>query len=145
MLKKTVTYTDFNDVEHTEDLFFNLSKSELMEMELKTAGGLENLIDKISKTEDTPKIVEMFKQIITMSYGIKSDDGKKFVKNDQIVEDFVASAAYDALFMELITDPDAAANFVNGIIPKDIAKQINDQTNGQGKIVDMKPSEKTEQ
>ncbi len=120
MLKKTITYTDYNDVERKEDFYFNLSKAEIMEMELGTEGGLAEMIQKIVDTQDTPKIVKIFKDLVLKAYGEKSADGKRFIKNDEIREGFAQTEAYSELFMELATNAEAAAAFVNGIVPKDI-------------------------
>ena len=121
MLKKTITYTDFDGEERTEDFYFNLTKAEIMEMNLTTYGGLDKMIEKIVSAKDTPKIVSLFKDLVLRSYGIKSDDGKRFVKNDKIREEFSQTEAYSELFMELATDEDAAIQFVNGIVPKELS------------------------
>lgn len=121
MLKKTIKYTDFDGEERTEDFYFNLTKAEIMEMNLTTYGGLDKMIEKIIAAKDTPKIVNLFKDLVLRSYGIKSDDGKRFIKNDKIREEFTQTEAYSELFMELATDEDAAINFVNGIVPKELS------------------------
>ena len=123
MLKKTITYVDYNDVERTEDYYFNLSKAELMEMELSIAGGLSETIDKIIKAKDTPSLVKIFKELVLKAYGVKSPDGKRFIKSDELREEFSQTEAYSQLFMELATNAEAAAAFVNGIIPADLAKE----------------------
>jgi hypothetical protein len=124
MIKKTITYTDYNDSTRTEDFYFNLSQAEIMEMELSTAGGLAERINKIVAAQDQPAIIKIFKDIICKSYGVKSADGKKFMKSDDILNDFVQTEAYSNLFMELATNADAAAEFINGIVPKNAAKQL---------------------
>lgn len=123
MLTKTITYNDYNGVERTEDYLFNLSKAELMEMELSIAGGLSETIDKIIKTKDTPALVKIFKELLLKSYGVKSPDGKRFIKTDELREEFAQTEAYSQLFMELATNAEAAAAFVNGIIPADLANE----------------------
>lgn len=120
MLKKTITYTDYNDVERTEDFYFNLNKAEIMEMEMSTTGGMAEMIQRIVKAQDSPAIVKIFKDLVLRAYGEKSADGKRFIKNDEIREAFAQTEAYSILFMELATDADAAAAFVNGITPADI-------------------------
>lgn len=122
MLKKTMTYTDYNGNERTEDFYFNLNKAELMEMELSTSGGLAEMIEKIVAAQDTGAIVKIFKDLLLKAYGVKSPDGKKFMKIDnatgrRLADDFEQTEAYVNLFMELATDADAAAKFVNGIMP----------------------------
>ena len=123
MLKKTITYTDYNGKELTEDFYFNLSKAELLEMELGIAGGLSGSIEKIVAAKNQPEIIRYFKEIILKAYGEKSADGKRFVKNDEIRDAFLQTEAYVSLFMELAHDHNAAADFVNGIIPPDIVEK----------------------
>lgn len=120
MLKKSITYTDYNNVQRTEDYYFNLNKAEIMEMELTTVGGLSEMIRNIVKANDTPSIVKIFKELILKAYGEKSPDGKHFIKSKELSENFEHSEAYSVLFMELATDADKAADFINGIIPSDI-------------------------
>jgi hypothetical protein len=117
MLKKTFTYTDYNGVERTEDHYFNLSKAELMEMELSTTGGLAEMINKIVAAQDAPAIVKIFKELVLKAYGQKSADGRRFVKSKELSDEFAQTEAYSQLFMELATDADAASKFVNGIVP----------------------------
>ena len=125
MLKKNVTYTDYNGNERTEDFYFNLTKAEIMEMELSTSGGLAEMIQRVVASQDSPTIVKIFKDLVLKSYGQKSLDGKRFIKNDQLREEFEQTEAYSIIFMELATDADAAAKFVNGIVPADLAQQQN--------------------
>lgn len=120
MLKKTIEYTDYNDVKRKEDFYFNLTKAEIMEMELSTTGGLAEMIQKIIDTQDTPQIIKLFKDLVLKAYGEKSADGKRFIKNNDIRDGFAQTEAYSELFMELATDANAAASFVNGIVPKDL-------------------------
>lgn len=118
MLKKTVTYTDYNGVERTEDFYFNLTRSELMEMHLTTEGGMDEKINNIIKAKSQPELEKLFKEILLKSYGKKSPDGRLFMKNDEIRAEFEASPVYDELYMKLFTDENAAADFVNGVIPQ---------------------------
>lgn len=124
MLKRSITYTDYNGVERTEDFYFNLNQAELSEMQLSQNGGMDNLILKIINTSDTAKLIEIFKEIILKSYGEKSNDGKRFIKKDEnghpLYRQFEETEAYSNLFMELATDDKKAAEFVNGILPKDL-------------------------
>lgn len=123
MLKKTITYTDYNDIERKEDFYFNLSKAEVIEMELSIIGGLQEMIEKIVAAQDTPSIVKVFKDLILRAYGEKSADGKEFIKVDEngrkLCDRFAQTEAYSELFVELSTDSNAAAAFVNGIMPID--------------------------
>ena len=131
MLKKTITYTDFNGVERTEDFYFNLTKAEIAEMELEVPGGMTTMIERITKTQDAPSLIKVFKDLILRSYGKKSDDGRRFIKNKELVEEFKDSEAYSELFMELATNAEAASAFVNGITPKipEAAKNIPAKAN----------------
>lgn len=124
MLKKSITYTDYNEVERTEDFYFNLTEAEIMEMEMGTSGGMAEMIERIVAAKDAPAIIKIFKEIILKAYGEKSPDGKRMVKNDELRDAFSQTEAYSKLFMELATDADKAAEFVNGIIPnKDALKK----------------------
>lgn len=122
MLKKTITYTDYNGSERTEDFYFNLTKAEVMEMEMSTTGGLAEMIKRIVNAQDQPAIIKVFKDLVLKAYGEKSPDGKRFIKSDEIAAAFSQTEAYSILFMELATDADAAAKFVNGIVPSDVGK-----------------------
>jgi len=117
MLKKTISYTDFNETERTEDFYFNLTKAEVMEMEMSTDGGFAERVTKIVAAQNVPAIIKIFKTLILDAYGEKSPDGKRFIKNQELTDSFVQTEAYSNLFMELATDEDAAAKFVNGITP----------------------------
>ena len=117
MLKETIVYTDYNGVERTEDHYFNLSKAEIMEMELSIAGGLSAMIEKIISAQDAPGLIKIFKELILKAYGEKSADGKRFIKSPELSEAFSQTEAYSELFMKLATDAEAASRFVNGIIP----------------------------
>lgn len=127
MIKKTITYVDYNGTERTEDFFFNLNKAELMEMELGTKGGLAEQLQRIIDAQDTPEIIKVFKTLLLKAYGQKSPDGKRFIKTPEITAEFEQTEAYSELFMELATDDKKAADFVNGIVPKDISEEINKQ------------------
>ena len=118
MLKKTITYTDYDGVSRTEDFYFNLSEAELAEMELGTTGGFGERIRRIIDAKDTPSIIQVFKEILFKSYGVKSADGRRFVKSPELSKEFSETEAYSQLFMELARDADKAAKFVNGIIPE---------------------------
>ena len=123
MLKKTITSTDYNGTERTEDFYFNLTKAEIMEMEMGTSGGMAEMIQRIVAAQDAPAIIKIFKELVLKAYGQKSPDGKRFIKNDDLKEEFAQTEAYSQLFMELATDSDAAAKFVNGIMPPDLTEK----------------------
>jgi len=115
MLKKTISYTDYDGNLRTESFYFNLSKAEITEMELSYNGGLSKTIEKIIAEQDSKRIIEIFKGLILKAYGEKSPDGKRFIKNEELCNSFVQSEAYSELFMELATNADSAASFVNGL------------------------------
>ena len=123
MIKKTITYTDYNGVERTENFYFNLSKAEVMEMELSTVGGMAESIQKIVDAKDAPAIIRVFKDLVLKAYGVKSDDGRRFIKSTALSEEFSQTEAYSQIFMELATDSEKAAEFINGIVPADLAQK----------------------
>lgn len=129
MLKKTITYTDYNGEERTEDFWFNLTKAEVLEMELGITGGLTAMINRVMAAQDVPTIMNIFKDIITKAYGEKSPDGRRFIKKDKdgrlLVEGFMETEAFSNLFTELAFDAEKAAAFVNGIVP-----QMDDKDKG---------------
>ena len=128
MLKKTIPYKDYNGVERVEDFYFNLSKAEAMEMELSISGGLTEMIRRIVAAQDTPTIIATFKEIILKAYGEKSPDGRRFIKSEELSKAFSETEAYSILYMELATDANAAAEFVNGIVPKDVDTPATQKT-----------------
>lgn len=119
MIKKTITYTDYNGVEHTEDFYFNISRAEMIEMQYGTAGGYNEMLQAIVKANDVPAITAAFTNFIKKAYGEKSLDGKRFIKSEEISEAFMQTDAYSELIMELITDTDSAIAFVNGCFPSE--------------------------
>ena len=129
MLKKTINYVDFDSNPRTEDFYFNLTKAEVTEMELSTNGGLVKMIEKIVAEQDSKRIIEIFKDLILKSYGEKSPDGKRFTKTQELRDAFSYTEAYSELFMELATNADSAATFVNGIVPQapENIKQFNNE------------------
>lgn len=123
MRKETITYVDFNGNERTEDFYFNLTKAEVMKMEMSTKGGLAEMINRVVQAQDQPAIIQIFEDLILKSYGIKTPDGRGFRKSKEITDEFKETEAFSQLFMKLATDADAAAKFVNGIVPADMAQQ----------------------
>jgi hypothetical protein len=124
MLKRDITYEDFDGEKVTETFYFNLTRSEIIELEVDHKGGLQEALQRIIRTQNNKELIAEFKKIVLLAYGIKSEDGKRFIKNDTLREEFSQTAAYDSLFMELATSDDAAAIFIKGVIPKDFAKEI---------------------
>lgn len=135
MLKKTITYTDYNDKERKEDFYFNLSQAELTEMELSATGGLAESIKKLIDAEDFQSIVKILKDIILKAYGEKSADGKRFIKSEELSTAFSQTEAYSILFMELATDADKTGEFVNGILPANLAKQLPNNPEDAAKML----------
>lgn len=120
MLKKTITYTDYNGETRKEDFYFNMTRAEITELELSIDGGLSDMIKRVTEAKDVPSIIKIFKDLVLKAYGQKSPDGKRFIKSKALSEEFSQTEAYSDLFMELATDATAAAAFVNGIMPQDI-------------------------
>ena len=119
MIKKTITYTDYNGNHRTESFWFNLTKAEVTRMEMSVQGGMAEMIDRIIDAQDAPSLISTFETMIQKSYGVKTPDGRGFVKKPEDLEAFMATEAYSELFMELVTNATAAAEFVNGIMPND--------------------------
>ena len=127
MLKRTVNYEDFNGNNVSEDFYFNLTKAELLELELSYDSGFAESLQRIIDAKDNKTLVFEFKKLVLLSYGIKSEDGKRFMKSDKIREEFEQTAAYSALFMELAVDAAAASAFITGITPRDLVDQAQPQ------------------
>ena len=122
MYKKTITYEDYNGDKVTEDFYFNLTKAELLEMNFQASGGLENYARSIINTRDTATMMQIYKDLLLKAYGVKTPDGKHFMKTEQIRIEFECSPAYSELYTELLTSDKSAAEFFNGIIPKELEK-----------------------
>ena len=117
MLKKTIEYTDYNGTSRKEDFYFNLSEAELAKMELSVTGGYAEMLQRIINARDMPEIASVFENLISKSYGEKSLDGRRFIKSKEISDAFMQTPAYDILYMEMMTDVQAASDFINGITP----------------------------
>lgn len=147
MLKKSITYEDFEGNVVEEDFFFHLSKAELVKLEMSHHGGLEASLERIMRANDGKAIMDEFENILLLTCGRRSDDGRRFIKNDQIREDFLSSGAYSVLFMELVTDAGKAAEFIAGVIPKDLAEEAAKIAGADLKVVETEreePKEKPE-
>lgn len=123
MLSKKITYVDFDGEKRTEEFRFHLSKAELAKMRYSVAGGLEKRLTKIIDSNDQPQLIKIFCELIDLSYGVKSDDGRKFMKSPEILDDFKSTEAYSQLFMELATNDNAAKEFINGVLPSDLVEE----------------------
>lgn len=138
MLARKIKYTNLNGEERERTFYFHFSKSEVMEMELSKEGGFEVFIQRIINTRDQKELVKMFRDLIQESYGIKSDDGEQFIKNEKVLNEFVQSEAYSELYMELATNTDAAIEFINGIFPQQIMAEVQNDPEYQKKIAEYK-------
>ena len=127
MIKKTIKYEDYNGNEREEEFYFNLSNAELTKMELGVEGGLSERLKKVLATKDTPQILKVFEEIINKAYGVKSDDGKRFIKSKELLEEFTQTEAYAQLFVELATNENAAQEFILGILPKKLSDEVKKQ------------------
>ena len=131
MLKETLKFVDFDGNEREEDFYFNLTKAELLQMELSVKGGFHTYVERIIKSQDTTELIRIFKELLDKSYGIKSDDGRRFIKNEEVLSDFKQTEAYSDLFMMLATDADKAARFVNGIFPAALQAEVDREVKKQ--------------
>lgn len=133
MITKEITFTDYNGQERKEKYQFNFSKAELTEMELSVNGGLSAMMERIKETDDRPELMRIFKDLILKAYGVKSADGKRFIKSEELRTEFSQTEAYSELYMELVTNTDSAISFFNGLIPNDLKDK-------NGKVVPMPAS-----
>lgn len=125
MLKKTVTFTDFDGNERTEDFYFHFTEQELTEWELSIDGGLSGVLTRIMKSKDDRKTMELFKELVLRSYGVKTPDGRGFIKNQEVLDNFRFTQAFSDIYMELATNDKAASEFVNGILPTGLAEMAS--------------------
>lgn len=136
MYKITETYTDYDDNQRTEDFYFNYSEAELSDLQFSVSGGLAGMIDKIIKTNDMPKLVELFRELIQNAYGEKSNDGRRFMKSPELTKEFTETVAYSQIYMRLATDSKAAQEFINKVVPKSMKDKM--QQANQQNVVPMK-------
>ena len=127
MHKETITYEDYNGIERTEEFLFNFSKAEIMEMQYGISGGLDAMLKKIVATKDMPGLITIFKDLVLKAYGQKSPDGRRFIKSQELRDDFESTPAYSIIFMKYATNDVAGAEFINNIFPADIAKELAKQ------------------
>lgn len=140
MYKKTITYTDFNGLERTEDFLFNFNKAELLEMEMSKDETLTGCLQRIINAKDSPEIMREVKNLILKSYGVKSEDGRYFIKNDEVRQKFECSEAYSTIFMELMSDDKKAAEFVNAIMPQEVLKEAVKEAGNNGSTPLLMPA-----
>ena len=133
MLTKAITYENYNGEKRTQNFYFNLTKAELMEMELGVEGGMQAMLERVINAQDIPTIAKLFKQLVLKSYGVKSADGRRFIKTPEVTEEFTQTPAFSEIYMTLATDEKYAAEFVNGIIPNDYSVADADELIEAGK------------
>lgn len=125
MLKKVIKYTDYNGVDREDEFYFNLNQSEVIKW-VATSGDYtrDQVIERLSKERNGKKIMEIFEDLLRLSYGKKSLDGRRFEKSEEIWNDFYQTEAYSVLFTELVMDAQKAADFVNAVIPKRLSEEV---------------------
>ena len=128
MHKETVTYEDWNGKERTEDFYFNLTEQELVRMDILENSALKDKIERVTKAKDDKEILSLFEKIVYESYGVKSEDGRRFIKTPEVKQEFTETPAYSIIYMKLASDADAAAKFVNEIVPKPKNQPVQDVT-----------------
>lgn len=116
MHKETITYNDLNGVQRTENFYFDLSKPEIVKMQASAKGGYDVQLRSIAADLNGAKIMEFFENFITKSYGEKSEDGRRFMKSEEISRSFMETPAYEVLFEKLVTNDKYAADFVNAVM-----------------------------
>lgn len=124
MYTKKITYTDYNGEQRTEPFYFNLNKGELIKLQLSKNGGYQAFLRRLLDTNDQAEIIKVFDQFIKDAYGVKSDDGKRFIKNQEVLDEFTQSEAYSELLTELISDEKAQLEFIQGLMPAEYMQQI---------------------
>lgn len=127
MIEKTISFTDYNGVKRTETHYFNLNKAEVVQMEIETPGGMQKYIEDIIAAQNAPELIRTFKKILDMSYGVKSPDGREFIKNEEVLNKFRQTEAYSDLYMELVQDEKAAADFIKGVLPSTDRAESNNK------------------
>ena len=135
MLKKEITYEDYNGEKQTDVYYFNLSKAELVDMSFGDGKSVADTIRQATETQDRGRLIGLFKQLVLDSYGEKSEDGKRFIKSQELREQFAQTAAYSELFMELATNDQAAIKFTKGLLPKDLADGLNQQRDQDKSVI----------
>ena len=138
MYKRTIKYTDFNGVERTQDFYFYLSKTNLTKLNSRVEGGIQNKFEKMINKIDVKELVATVEELILSAYGEKSDDGTRFIQNEKLSTEFSQTPAYDDLFMSLINDPDALADFIKKILPQDLQVKLEEEM-AKGNVPNIVP------
>lgn len=131
MRKETITYTDYNNVTRTEDFFFNLNEAELTALQYGVDGGLQEMLERIVKSNDNKQIMACFHELIAKSYGEKSPDGRRFVKSKELSEAFMQTEAYNELMLRFMTDANYSAEFINDVLA-DVTKRTKERNAKKG-------------
>lgn len=132
MYKVDLEHENFDGETVTSTLYFNITKTRLAKnLELRDE------LDEIQKMiggetrELTPgeiqKIVNLVEKIMKISYGVRSEDGKRFDQRADRWEEFQQTAAYDAFLYSLFETPSKATEFMVGVMPKDLIRQAEAQ------------------
>ena len=136
MIKWHIKYTDYDGVQREEDFYFGLNKAEIIEMNFSKDGGYEKYLRRIVDEQDARSLLAEFKHLICISYGVKSDDGKRFVKSKELTDQFLQTEAYAELFTELANNTDSITRFVNGILPDEVRKKA-EEASRNGSVLPM--------
>lgn len=131
MLKKTYTYTDYNGVERTESFYFHFTEAEILDMEMSTEGGFAERVQRIIDAKDQAALMKLIKQFVIDAYGVKSDDGRRFIKNEKVKTAFLECPAFSDIFMDMVTNDELAAEFINGVIPDTMKKRFAEIASGK--------------
>lgn len=124
MLKKTYTYKDYNGVERTESFYFHFTEAEILDMEMSAEGGFAERVQRIIDAKDQAALMKLIKKFVIDAYGVKSDDGRRFIKNEEVKTAFLECPAFSDIFMDMVTNDELAAEFVNGVIPDTMKKRF---------------------
>lgn len=124
MLKKTYTYKDYNDIERTETFYFHFTEAEILDMEMSAEGGFAERVQRIIDAKDQAALMKLIKKFVIDAYGVKSDDGRRFIKNEEVKTAFLECPAFSDIFMDMVTNDELAAEFVNGVIPDTMKKRF---------------------
>lgn len=139
MLKREIKFEDYNGEQSSVICYFNISKPEIIQLEVEFEEGFSNLLQRIVETRNSKELVKRFREVILLAYGIKSDDGKRFIKSDELRTEFSQTAAFEALYMELLSNEDAAADFITAVLPKDLSSAVTTQDLTAAKLSVMPP------
>ena len=131
MIKKTVTYTDYNGEQRTETFYFHYTEAEILDMEMSEEGSFADRIQRIIDAKDKTALMKLIKKFVIDAYGVKSEDGKRFMKNDELKTAFLECPAYSDIFMEMVTNDEVAAEFVNGVITSTMKDRVAKLSNGK--------------